>query len=101
VLKDPIHRLNRFMYLYHFITLSVSILLTMSIGAVNGFGVEVRRNLSNYYIGNSSMRTDDNSRPRRRNSYDSSFPDGASSTVADSKNSTHFLYERLCKFNKH
>lgn len=28
------------MYLYHFITLSVSVLLTFWIGGVNGFGVE-------------------------------------------------------------
>ncbi len=82
MLKDPIHRLNRFMYLYHFITLSVSILLTMSIGGVNGFGVEVRRNTNNYYIGNSSMWFDDNSRSRRRNSYDSSIFDGATSIMA-------------------
>jgi hypothetical protein len=33
----------------------------MSIGGVNGFGVEVRRNKYNYYIGNSTMWFDDNS----------------------------------------
>jgi hypothetical protein len=54
----------------------------MSIGGVNGFGVEVRRNTNNYYIGNSSMWFDDNSRSRRRNSYDSSIFNGATSTMA-------------------
>jgi hypothetical protein len=56
----------------------------MSIGGVNGFGVEVRRNTNNYHIGNSSMWFDDNSRSRRRDSNDSSILDGASSTLADS-----------------
>ena len=41
ILKDPIHRLNKFMYCYHFVTISVSVFLTFLISTVNNFGVEV------------------------------------------------------------
>jgi hypothetical protein len=41
ILKDPIHRLNKFMYCYHFVTISVSVILTLLISTVNNFGVEV------------------------------------------------------------
>ena len=56
----------------------------MSIGGVNDFGVEVRRNTSNYYIGNSTMWFDDNSWFWRWDFNDSSIFDGTSSTLADS-----------------
>jgi hypothetical protein len=65
---------------------------------VNGFGVEVRRITDFIYIGNPAMWPNDNAWPRRRDSYASSLSNGTSSTVADSKNYSHFLYERLCKF---
>ena len=58
ILKDPIHRLNKFMYCYHFVTISVSIILTLLISAVNNFGVEVTL-ISFTQIGNFVMRTYD------------------------------------------
>ena len=41
VLKDPIHRLNRYIYFYHFLTIFISLLLTGIISLANNFGVEV------------------------------------------------------------
>lgn len=41
VLKDPIHRLNRYIYFYHFLTILISLLLTGVIALANNFGVEV------------------------------------------------------------
>jgi hypothetical protein len=41
ILKDPIHRLNRYMILYHFLTVLACVLLSLYVSRVNGYGVEV------------------------------------------------------------
>lgn len=41
IIKDPIHKLSRLIYVYHVITVFVSILLTLFLGIVNNYGVEV------------------------------------------------------------
>jgi hypothetical protein len=42
VLKDPIHRLNRFKHLYNVLTIVICLVLTGIISIANNFGVEVR-----------------------------------------------------------
>jgi hypothetical protein len=41
IIKDPIHKLSKVIYLYHFITITVSLLLTVGLGIINNYGVEV------------------------------------------------------------
>lgn len=41
ILKDPIHRLNRYIIFYHIVTFLVAIILTIALSATNDFGVEV------------------------------------------------------------
>lgn len=41
ILKDPIHRLNRYMILYHILTILICMLLCLYVQLANGFGVEV------------------------------------------------------------
>lgn len=64
VLKDPIHRLNRYIYFYHFLTIFISLALTGIISLVNNFGVEVRCSKVEMPIGNLAMWSHDDLRPR-------------------------------------
>ena len=50
ILKDPIHRLNRFIIFYHGITFLIAILLTILLSTSNDFGVEVGLNFSSQYL---------------------------------------------------
>lgn len=45
ILKDPIHRLNRYIYTYHIITILISLGMTFMIKAANNFGVEVNNSM--------------------------------------------------------
>jgi hypothetical protein len=41
ILKDPIHRLNRYIIFYHVLTVLICLLLAAYVQTINGFGVEV------------------------------------------------------------
>ena len=43
ILKDPIHKLHRQIWCYHITTIIVSFSLTMMMGLVYDYGVEVKR----------------------------------------------------------
>ena len=50
ILKDPIHRLNRYIYFYNFLTFLISVVLTAMIYATNSFGVEVSISCTNLLL---------------------------------------------------
>lgn len=41
ILKDPIHRMTRYLIFYHILTFFVAIILTIILSVSNDFGIEV------------------------------------------------------------